>query len=91
VAAENGWRGWVDGRRLEDAVAPALPAAWSPTHRVPPGGLPARAAPDAALAPSAELGAGTPLQVVERRGAWAEVAAENGWRGWVDGRRLEPV
>jgi hypothetical protein len=91
VAAENGWRGWVDSRRLEDATAPTPPAAWSPTHRVPPGGLPARAAPDAALAPSAELGAGTPLQVVEQRGAWAEVTAENGWRGWVDGRRLEPV
>jgi hypothetical protein len=95
VEGENGWRGWVDGRRLEagaESPAPApAPQAWAPTHRVPRSGLPARTAPDASLPAIATLGAGTPLRVAEERGAWALVTAENGWRGWVDGRRLEPL
>jgi hypothetical protein len=68
---------------------PGEPARFSPSHRVPVAGLPSWAEPD----PSADVGptleAGLPLQVVERRGAWALVRASNGWTGWVDARKLE--
>jgi Bacterial SH3 domain len=68
---------------------PIQPAAFTPTHRVPAAGLPSWTGPD----PSAEVGptleAGLPLQVVERRAAWAQVRASNGWTGWVDARKLE--
>lgn len=57
-------------------------------HRVPPGGLAGRTRPDAGVAPSRSLPAGMALQVLQQLGAWAEVQADDGWHGWVDGRRL---
>jgi hypothetical protein len=38
-----------------------------------------------------ELNSGLPLSATERRGAWVEVVAANGFRGWVDAGRLVPV
>jgi Bacterial SH3 domain len=70
-------------------VEPVEPAPFAPSHRVPTAGLPSWTSPD----PSAEVGptleSGLPLQVVERRAAWALVRASNGWTGWVDARKLE--
>jgi RsiW-degrading membrane proteinase PrsW (M82 family)/outer membrane biosynthesis protein TonB len=68
-------------------VAAAAPA-WSPTHRVPDGGLPAWAAPNPAVPPVVALAAGLDVVFAERAGDWARVVAVNGWTGWVDGRRL---
>ncbi len=76
--------------------APATPApqarplnlTWLPTHRVPPGGMAAWPSPDPSLPPMVELSAGLDLVVERRAGAWAFVRAINGWRGWVDARRL---
>jgi hypothetical protein len=62
------------------------PAAFGPTHTVPPQGLQAWAAPDPNGAVVATLGGGLPIQVTEVRGAWARVLCSNGWTGWVDGR-----
>lgn len=78
------------GEAATTTVAPAAAPAggWVPTHAVPPDNLPAWAAPDPSAPPAATLAAGLPLQVVEWNGAWARVRAENGWSGWVDGRRL---
>jgi hypothetical protein len=39
----------------------------------------------------ANLAGRVELRVVERRADWAHVDAENGWQGWVDGRRLVAV
>lgn len=69
------------------AGVPAPPAAFAPTHRVPPEGLPSWVAPNGA-GTSTPLMAGLDLQVVSRVADWAQVRASNGWTGWVDGRRL---
>jgi hypothetical protein len=61
---------------------------WSPTHFVPMGGLPAWDYPDPNRPPIAVLNARLGLVVEAVAGDWALVRAVNGWRGWVDGRRL---
>ena len=77
------------------AQAQAQPAAqsfaaptWSPTHFVPMDGLPAWDYPDPNRQPIAVLNARLGLVVEAVAGDWALVRAVNGWRGWVDGRRL---
>ena len=67
--------------------APATPG-WAPTHLVPPGGMAAWAAPDPSRPPMVNLPERLELIEESRAGAWALVRAVNGWRGWVDGRRL---
>ena len=68
-------------------MQPAAPA-WIATHKVPAEGLQAWAQPDPTGVTIANLAGGIELRVEERRADWAHVAAENGWQGWVDGRRL---
>jgi Bacterial SH3 domain len=68
-------------------VQPAAPV-WAASHKVPHEGLQAWAQPDPTGAIVANLAAGVELQVQERRADWAHVVAQNGWQGWVDGRRL---
>jgi hypothetical protein len=63
-------------------------AGWAPSHKVPPQGMQAWAAPDPNGAVVATLGGHLPVQVTEMRGAWAHVVCSNGWTGWVDGRLL---
>lgn len=72
------------------AQQPAIPG-WNPTHVVPDGGLPAWAEPNPEAQPVATLGAGLPVFVEQVLGAWAHVLCSNGWRGWVDGRRLRDL
>jgi hypothetical protein len=48
------------------------------------------AAPDPAQLPVATLPPWLELAVEASSGAWAQVRAVNGWRGWVDGRLLVP-
>jgi hypothetical protein len=67
---------------------PLTTAAWSPTHFVPAGGLPAWDYPDPARPPRVALNVGLGLVIDSVAGDWALVRAVNGWRGWVDGRRL---
>jgi CRP-like cAMP-binding protein len=67
--------------------APAA-TGWRATHRVP-SELSAWAEPDPSASPIAQLPAGLDVAVVEERGSWAHVTAENGWEGWVDGRGLQ--
>jgi len=69
-------------------VTAPMAAIWQATNQVPAGGLPAWSTPDPAQAPVAQLAERVQLRVEEMRGAWARVSAENGWSGWVDGRRL---
>jgi SH3-like domain-containing protein len=71
-----------------EMAAPAQPAAFTPTHEVPAGGMSAWARPDPSLQPMARLEARVQLRVDETRGAWARVTGSNGWTGWVDARRL---
>lgn len=70
-----------------NAPSPAAPA-WWPTHFVPMGGLPAWDYPDPSRRPIAVLNPRLGLVVEAVAGDWALVRAVNGWRGWVDGRRL---
>ncbi|MGD0019197.1 MAG: PrsW family intramembrane metalloprotease [Candidatus Limnocylindrales bacterium] len=67
---------------------PPAPPAWAPTHLVPPGGMAAWDAPDPSRPAMLNLPERLELVVESRAGAWAHVRAVNGWRGWVDGRRL---
>ena len=71
----------------QPAATPVAPA-WAPTHLVPPGGMAAWNAPDPSRPPIYNLPERLELVVESRAGAWALVRAVNGWRGWVDGRRL---
>jgi len=68
------------------SVAGALPP--PAIHLVPPGGLAAWPTPDGSRLPAVVLPERLELVVEARTGAWAEVRAANGWRGWVDGRLL---
>ena len=82
-----------DVAQAQPAAAPASPApapaptVFTPSHLVPPEGLPSWAAPDASGS-STQLAGGLELEVVQRVTDWAQVRASNGWVGWVDGRRL---
>lgn len=77
---------------LKPVAPPQAPTpAWAATHTVPAGGLQAWAQPDPSGAVIATLAARVQLRVIERRADWAHVDAENGWEGWVDGRRLVAV
>jgi SH3-like domain-containing protein len=49
------------------------------------------AEPDPAATPIAQFEEATPVRVEEERGAWARITRADGWGGWADGRRLEPV
>lgn len=66
---------------------PSAPV-WRATNMVPPTGMAAWGIPDGVAPPLAQLAAGTELELVSQRGAWAEVRASNGWIGWVDSRLL---
>ncbi len=73
---------------------PPAPAAVAPAphptqiYLVPPGGMAAWSTPDPSQAPIANLPERLELVIDNNAGAWALVRAVNGWRGWVDGRRL---
>jgi hypothetical protein len=74
---------------VAEPVVPApAPVLWSPTHVVPAGGMAAWDYPDPSRPPRVVLSAGLDLVVDGVAGEWALVRAVNGWRGWVDGRRL---
>lgn len=80
---------------MAHATAPmpvtAAPApVWQATHQVPSGGMPAWATPDPSTTPI-ELAGRVQLAIAETRGDWARVTGSNGWTGWVDARRLEPL
>lgn len=75
----------------DTAEVDPVAAAWSPTHRVPAGGMRAWNDPDPAAQPASRLEARVELTVAERRGDWARVVGVNGWTGWVDARKLEAV
>ena len=79
----------ICGAALVAPPAPAL-AAWQATHIVG-ADLLAWAQPDAAAPPETTLPPGVQLQVVRTQGPWAEVKGWNGWSGWVDASRLQPV
>ncbi|WP_062990197.1 SH3 domain-containing protein [Nocardia anaemiae] len=86
IACNNGWTAWVDGRAIEP-----LAALWYPTHLVPEGGLDAWAAPDPSLDPISSIDPGVELQILGRAGDWAQIACNNGWTAWVDGRAIRPL
>lgn len=65
-------------------------APFSPTTRVPPGGMPSWPTADPA-GPVTNLDGGLHLAVIHRVDDWAQVRASNGWVGWVDARRLVPL
>jgi len=81
----------AEAKRGAETPSPAPPppaTGWAPTHLVPPGGMAAWNAPDPSRQPIVNLPERLELVVEGRAGAWAHVRAVNGWRGWVDGRRL---
>ena len=69
-------------------ATPAASTAAPQIHLVPAGGLAAWPTPDGSRLPALVLPERLELVVEARHGAWAEVRAANGWRGWVDGRLL---
>ena len=83
----------VGGPNQSPAPAPEAQSAapvWLPTHYVPREGMPAWDYPDPSRPPRVMLNAGLGVVIDEVAGDWALVRAVNGWKGWVDGRRLWP-
>jgi hypothetical protein len=68
-----------------------LERAWVPSHAVPKGGLPTWPTPDGRSPSPVRLEAGVELSIAETRGDWARVVGSNGWTGWLDRRRLQPI
>jgi hypothetical protein len=65
---------------------------FTPTHRVPSGGLPAWREPDPNQTAVATLDPGLDVRRVEQRDdGWAHIVCANDWAAWVDGRQLEPL
>ena len=62
---------------------------WSPTHRAPASGLDAWETRDSTVPPAAHLDPGLGVTVDQTLGDWAQITCENGWKAWVDARRLE--
>ncbi|MFI5259273.1 MAG: DUF2339 domain-containing protein [Candidatus Limnocylindrales bacterium] len=81
---------------LEAASAPVPAAAaavvegaeprggWTPTHRIPGGGMDVRELPDSLLPPIATLPEDLRVAVESRSGGWALIETEAGRRGWVN-------
>lgn len=80
-----------DGIAARALAAETRSEVWETSHVVPAGGLRSWAVPDGSTQPIADLPAGVELHVTEWRSDWAHIRAENGWEGWVDGRRLVVV
>jgi Bacterial SH3 domain len=59
-----------------------------PAYTVPAVGMAARAIPDARSSIVAHLDPGLTVELVERRGDWANIICSNGWLAWVDAREL---
>ncbi|MEV7419237.1 hypothetical protein [Streptomyces sp. NPDC089919] len=70
----------------DDYVSPDF----RPTHVVPQEGLPAWEAPDVSR-PTEPLDPFLPVELLARRGEWAQILCANGWSAWVDGRLLVAV
>jgi hypothetical protein len=68
-----------------------LERVWVPSHVVPKGGLPTWPTPDGGSPSPVRLEARVELSIAESRGDWARVVGVNGWTGWLDRRRLEPL
>ncbi|MEV6670273.1 hypothetical protein [Streptomyces sp. NPDC051162] len=75
---------------MNPAAGPGTAAGFRPTHVVPPDGLPAWAAPDAAVR-TEPLDPLLPVRLLDRRGDWGRVLCSNGWTAWVDSRPLVPL
>jgi hypothetical protein len=56
---------------------------WTPTHRVPAGGLPTWAAPNPQTPSQAPLAAGLEVMLLQSWGDWGQVRCANGWETWV--------
>ncbi len=77
------------GPMVPSSPEPAPPAAaWTSDCHVPPEGMTAWPVPDGTSPGAVALAAGLPLRRRSQLGDWSHVEASNGWRGWVDGRRL---
>jgi hypothetical protein len=62
---------------------------WTPTHRAPASGLDAWETRDGTVPAAAHLDPGLEVALDETVGDWAHITCENGWKAWVDARRLE--
>jgi len=82
--------GPVAQQAITGSAQPQWAPGWPWTHLVPAGGIPAWAAPDPSRPPVVNLAERVQLVIDQRAGDWALVRAQNGWSGWVDGRRLVP-
>jgi uncharacterized membrane protein len=72
------------------AATPA-PGRWTPTHRIPRGGLDVWPLPNSPRPPIGALPENLAVAVQSWSGGWALVVTETGWRGWVNGGVLVAV
>jgi CBS domain-containing protein len=62
-----------------------------PTHTVPVTGLDAWEQPDPDLEPITTLGSGSQVELINRRGGWAQVRREDGLEAWTNASPLTPI
>jgi hypothetical protein len=72
------------------AATPA-PGRWTPTHRIPRGGLDVWPLPNSPQPPFGALPENLRVAVQSWSGGWALVITEAGWRGWVRGEVLVAI
>ena len=61
---------------------------WTPTHRIPEGGLVARERPDPYEPKLLRIKAGEEVRVLETAEAWARIVTVTGWEAWVEAEGL---
>ena len=69
----------------------AAEGSWTPTHRIPLGGLRAWVQPDALRPPTFFLPENVDVAVKSWLPGWALIATETGWQGWVHGADLVEI
>ena len=73
------------------AVPAAAPGRWTPTHRIPRGGLDVWPLPNSPRPPFRALPENLGVAVESWSGGWALVVTETGGRGWVRGEVLVAI
>lgn len=64
---------------------------FTPTHRVPAGGMDSWPRPDAQAPRGPRINEALSVQSIDQLGDWTKVVFDNGWSAWVDGRLLQPL
>jgi hypothetical protein len=81
----------LDRRSERHASTYCEAMAFTPSHRVPPSGLPTWAVPDTSSPQGPRLDPGLEVQVLGQQGALAHITCSNSWEAWIPFLPLEAM